>query len=178
MPTSNWTTTLPTPAEGPILGIDPGTRFTGWGVIGGSAARPTRIAGGVIRLRSALPLADRLHLLQSELQEIVLAHEVAAAAVEAPFHGNNARSALTLAHARGVVLAVLAGAGLTVHEYSPATVKKSVTGNGRADKNQVRMMVSQLLGRAEESQSSDLADAWAVALCHASHRRVAARLAP
>ena len=160
-----------------ILGIDPGSRFTGWGVIGGTSARPTHIDGGVICLGGRLPLADRLYQLQQELEQIVARHELSSAAVESPFHGNNAQSALTLAHARGVVLAVLAGAGLPVHEYSPATVKKSVTGNGRADKRQVQVMVFQLLQQSADDKSTDLSDAWAVALCHASHRQLTERLA-
>lgn len=178
MPTSTLTkvTSIPTSTDARILGVDPGSRFTGWGVIGGTPSKPTRIAGGVIQLGSRLPLAERMVLLRSELELVVARHELSSAAVEAPFHGNNARSALTLAHARGVVLAVLAGAGLPVHEYSPATVKKSVTGNGRAGKEQVRTMVFRLLNSARDEDSTDLSDAWAVALCHASHSQLVQRL--
>jgi crossover junction endodeoxyribonuclease RuvC len=109
--------------------------------------------------------------LQQELSDLVERLRPTCAAVESPYHGANARSAFQLAQARGVVLAVLAGAGVEIAEYSPATVKKAVTGNGRAPKAQVRAMVGQLLGRPGIDVSDDLADALAVALCHgASHR--------
>jgi crossover junction endodeoxyribonuclease RuvC len=91
------------------------------------------------------------------------------AAVEAPFHGASARAALLLAHARGVVLAVLAAAGVEVVEYAPAAVKKAVTGNGRADKEQVASMVCRQIGEDLDASPHDLSDALAVALCHLSH---------
>ena len=95
------------------------------------------------------------------------------AAVESPYLGVNARSALQLAQARGVALAVLAGAGLEVLEYTPATIKKAVTGNGRATKEQVRMMVGQLLRQPRARvETHDQSDALAVALCHASSARL------
>jgi len=106
-----------------------------------------------------------------ELARIVDAVSPSDAAVEAPFHGANARSALQLAHARGVILCVLAEAGVPPVEYSPATVKKTVTGSGRADKDQVRTMVARLTGIPETSLRHDVADAIAIALCHQSHVR-------
>jgi crossover junction endodeoxyribonuclease RuvC len=109
--------------------------------------------------------------LQQELGALVARLRPTCAAVESPFHGVNARSAFQLAQARGVVLAALAGAGVEIAEYSPATVKKAVTGNGRAPKAQVRSMVGRLLSRPGLDVSDDLADALAVALCHGASQR-------
>ena len=111
-------------------------------------------------------MPERLGRLHAELSAIVEKHAPSVAAVEAPFHGVSARSALQLAHARGVVLAALGISGLHVFEYSPATIKKAVTGNGRAEKGQVEAMVSRLLSSGFEPGRSDIADAIAAALCH------------
>ena len=155
--------------------------MTGWGLVGGSPGRSLLLDCGDIRLGSASDsLARRLARLERELRELVDRLCPSAAAVESSFHGANSRSALQLAHARGVVLAVLAGAGVSIAEYTPATVKKSVTGNGRAPKEQVRSMVGRLLGPEALPPGSDLSDALAVALCHAAssrHREAVARFA-
>ena len=111
-------------------------------------------------------MADRLAELHEGVAAIVLRHEPSEAAVEAPFHGVSARSALQLAHARGVVLAALGASHVPVHEYSPATIKKAVTGNGRADKVQVESMVSRLVPGEGARGRPDVADAIATALCH------------
>jgi crossover junction endodeoxyribonuclease RuvC len=154
-----------------ILGVDPGSLATGWGLIAGDAAQGSRLLEcGVIRLSSTTGLAGRLHHLQREFESLVHRISPSCAAVESPYHGANARSALQLAHARGVILASLAGAGIEVFEYSPATVKKSVTGNGRAPKPQVHSMVARVLS-SDLARPHDLSDALAVALCHASHSR-------
>lgn len=117
----------------------------------------------------ALPsFPERLARLQNELREVVERLEPTSAAVEAPFHGVSARSALQLAHARGVILAVLGNAGLSVTEYAPAAIKKSVTGDGRAEKARISAMVIQLLGQRVERERHDVHDALAVALCHLS----------
>jgi crossover junction endodeoxyribonuclease RuvC len=155
-----------------ILGVDPGSIITGWGLVGGSPARSTWLDAGVIRLggpRGELP--DRLWRLQQELTALVERLRPTSAAVESPFHGSNVRSAFQLAQARGVVLAVLAGAQIEVAEYTPAAVKNSVTGNGRAPKEQVRSMVTRLLGLQASDEPLDVTDALAVALCHAACRR-------
>jgi crossover junction endodeoxyribonuclease RuvC len=154
-----------------ILGVDPGTRSTGWGLIGGSVSDPRLLESGRIRLGAENdPLAVRLARLHLEFGELIHRLRPNTSAVESPFHGINARSALQLAHARGVILAALAVAGIDVAEYTPATVKKSVTGNGRAPKPQVDAMVGRLLGRAELIEAGDPADALAVALCHIASR--------
>jgi len=112
-------------------------------------------------------LASRLARLHTGILSVVEQHAPSEAAVEAPFHGVSARSALQLAHARGVVLAALGILGVQVFEYSPATIKKAVTGNGRAEKEQVEAMVSRLVaGGGGSAGRSDIADAIAAALCH------------
>ena len=149
------------------LGIDPGSRVTGWGLVSGTSNRPSLDACGEIRLDAGLAFHERLLALQESLATLLTTHTPDAVAVEWPFHGVNARSALQLAHARGVVLCALAAQGLEPAEYAPATIKKAVTGSGRADKEQVRGMVVRLLGvAATEVRSDDSADALAVALCH------------
>ena len=155
-----------------ILGIDPGSLVTGWGLVGGTPNRPRWLDAGIVRLgRSSDAAPLRLWRLWRELSTLIERLRPDSAAVESPYHGSNARSALQLAQARGVALAALAGAGVEVVEYTPATVKKTVTGNGRAAKEQVRAMVARLLGRASLPGTDDLSDALAVALCHASIRR-------
>lgn len=120
----------------------------------------------MIEIAASGAFSLRLCRLQSELQSLLLRLQPTAAAVESPFHGVNPRSALQLAHARGVVLAVVAGIGIEIVEYAPAAVKKSVTGTGRADKAQVEFMVARTLGPGAARSCGDRADALAVALCH------------
>jgi crossover junction endodeoxyribonuclease RuvC len=146
--------------------VDPGTRCAGWAVVAGSAYKPELIACGEIRLPERVALADRLARLHAGIATVVETYAPLEGAVEAPFHGVSARSALQLAHARGVVLAALGISGLPVFEYSPATIKKAVTGNGRAEKQQVEAMVSRLVAGAVAPGRSDIADAIAAALCH------------
>jgi len=151
-----------------ILGVDPGSLRTGWGLIAGTSACPQIVECDLIRLTPSAPFPDRLHALQVAFEQLVRRVQPTSAAVEAPFHGVNARASFQLAHARGVLLAVLAGEGIPVSEYSPATVKKAVTGNGRAEKQQVQSMILKLLGPGTVHPSFDVADALAVALCHAA----------
>ena len=149
-----------------VLGIDPGSLRTGWGLVTGGPSDARVVDCGVVTLGSRRPLPDRLATLYRGMEELIRRLEPSTAAVEAPFFGAGARSALQLAHARGVILAALGNAGVEVAEYSPATVKKSVTGSGRADKTQVGRMVVQLLRLSEPPAPHDLSDALAVALCH------------
>ena len=158
-----------------ILGVDPGSIATGWGVLVGSSHRPRLGDCGVIRL-SDRHFAQRLARLQTEFEQLVEEAHPTVAAVETLFTGASARSALQLAHARGVILAVLARAEVSVAEYTPATVKLSVTGSGRADKEQVRMMVMRLLDLELGNRPTDLSDALAVALCHTTRSRFHARV--
>jgi len=113
-----------------------------------------------------MEFAVRLARLHAGVSSIIEEHAPVEAAVEAPFHGVSARSALQLAHARGVVLSALGVSGVRVFEYSPATIKKAVTGNGRAEKQQVEAMVSRLVRGTSSPGKSDIADAIAAALCH------------
>lgn len=161
-----------------VLGIDPGSLVTGWGLLIGSPSQSRLDCCGSVRLRANDDLAARLGCLQSAIEQLVARVGPDCAAVESPFHGKSARSALQLAHARGVVLAALARAGVPVAEYSPAAVKKSVCGNGRAEKAQVRHMVTRLLGQAVVGEPDDVTDALAVALCHATHAAFHRALAP
>ena len=151
-----------------ILGIDPGSRVTGWALVEGSPEKPRVLAAGVIRTGARRKFPERLAAIQEALATILEEHRPPLAAVESPFHGVSARSALQLAHARGVILATLYRAGVAIEEYSPATIKKTVTGSGRATKEQVAFMVERLAGT--RSSSHDLTDAVAVALCHQAHR--------
>ena len=159
-----------------VLGIDPGSLATGYGVVQIEGSRMRRVAGGTIRTRGDT-LADRLAQLQRELVRAIDELAPDFAALEAVFSAKNARSALVLGHARGVALAACAGAGLGTAEYTPSQVKVAVTGYGRAEKLQVMRMVQRLLGLAEPPPS-DEADALAVAICHGVGRRHALRLEP
>lgn len=157
-----------------ILGIDPGTRTCGWGVVEASRPRAKHVAHGAVSLKGEL--SGRLARLGSELDSILLEVRPDVVAVEGVFTHRNARSALLLGHARGVALLCAARAGLPVSEYSPATVKRSVAGNGRAEKGQVQMMVAAILG-ITTLDNSDAADALAIALCHAQQVPAMERLA-
>jgi len=160
-----------------ILGIDPGSYATGWGAIEGGAAVPSLVECGLIRLPRTGPFPVRLHALHDAVAELASRLEPDVACVEAPFHGINARSGLQLAHARGVVLAALGAAGVPVEEVAPASVKRAVTGNGRASKEQVQAMVRRVFVRAGEFASEDVSDALAVAYFWAIRERGMDRLA-
>jgi crossover junction endodeoxyribonuclease RuvC len=154
-----------------ILGVDPGLRLTGWGVIAMDGPRLSWIAHGVISPDPEAELADRLAMLAEGLRGVIHDHEPHEAAVEETFVNINPKSTLLLGQARGVVLATLAAARLRVAEFAARKVKQSIVGTGSADKSQVAFMVRRLLPRAGEV-SADAADALAVAICGAHHRRV------
>lgn len=132
----------------------------------GTAYAPRLVACGEIRLSERHSLAHRLSRLYAEMVALIDAHAPSESAVEAPFHGASARAGLQLAHARGVVLAALGASEIPVFEYSPATIKKAVTGNGRAEKSQVEAMVACLVRGGIPRGKPDMADAIAAALCH------------
>ena len=156
-----------------IIGIDPGLRNTGWGVVDVIGSRLSYVAAGTIRPRDTQPLAERLCFIHDALFDIMGSFSPHEAAVEATFVNRDAAATLKLGQARGVAMLVPARAGLAVAEYAPNVVKKSIVGAGHAEKAQIRMMVSVLLPRAE-FDSDDSADALAVAICHAHHRSAAA----
>ncbi|MGE0638809.1 MAG: crossover junction endodeoxyribonuclease RuvC [Thermoanaerobaculia bacterium] len=151
-----------------ILGIDPGSRHTGYGLIEERDGRWRVRAAGRFSVPPALPMVERLGSLAAALESLVATERPDAAALEKPFHGINARSALVLAEARGALLGALARAGLTVEEYAPAEIKSAVAGSGRADKAQVARMVRLQLACPDLTLSSDASDALAVALCAAA----------
>ena len=151
-----------------ILGIDCGSQVTGYGVLESNGRRHRLLEYGTIRTKSKDPFAERLQTIYQGIRKVFESHEPEGVAVESAFHGVNARSALQLAHVRGVALLAGAEAGLAVGEYSPLEVKASVVGYGRASKEQVQLMVSSLLAIREPIRSADASDALAVAICHAT----------
>jgi crossover junction endodeoxyribonuclease RuvC len=154
-----------------VLGIDPGTRVTGWGVVETHGPRARRIASGVVRAGDKRALEDRLCAIAEGLTAAIAAHRPHAVAVEDLFHHKNARSALVLGHARGVALLVAAQAGLAVHAYAPALVKRTVAGKGSASKEQVARLVGAIL-QMETDVPNDETDALAVALTHVQRARM------
>lgn len=160
-----------------VLGLDPGFRCTGWGVIDVDGPRLRHVADGVVKIATDQPVAARLAGLYDALAEVIAEYRPQEAAVEETFVNQNPGSTLKLGQARGVVLLAPARSGLPVAEYSANGVKKAVTGVGHAAKEQVQMMVRALLPAAA-IEGPDAADALAVAICHAHHaagRRGAAR---
>lgn len=151
-----------------VLGIDPGTRLCGWGIVSREGSRVHHVDNGVVVLDEKAPLAARLAVLFDRLDGLIGTYRPRIAAVETVFHNRNARSALTLGHARGVALAAAARRGLAIHEYTPQQIKKAVTGGGRASKEQVQQMITVQLALGDPPQA-DAADAVAAALCHAHH---------
>ena len=157
-----------------LLGLDPGLRNTGWGVIETDANRLRYVANGVVRPGNG-PLADRLLRLHEGLTRVIGEFRLDGAAVEETFVNRDGKATLKLGQARGIVMLVPAQAGLTVAEYPANTIKKSVVGYGHADKTQIGHMISLLLPGADV-QSPDAADALAVAVCHAHHLSTSQRL--
>ena len=148
-----------------ILGVDPGLRNTGWGVIGSAGSRLAFVACGSIHTETGMELAERLALIHRELSGLIARLEPDEGAVEETFVNRDPQSALKLGQARGVALAALSLGGLRVAEYSANLIKKTVVGVGHAEKEQVAMMVKMLLP-ASNAKTPDAADALAVAICH------------
>ncbi len=157
-----------------ILGLDPGLRRTGWGVIALDGTRIQFCAAGLVTSDDKLSLAERLAQLHRGIVAVVTQWQPHGAAVEQTFVNKNPESTLKLGQARGAVMLAPALAGVMVGEYAPTTVKQAVVGTGRADKDQVGMMVRTLLPGCRET-AADVTDALAVAICHAHHRQVWAR---
>jgi crossover junction endodeoxyribonuclease RuvC len=159
-----------------VLGIDPGTRHCGFGVVEArTGSRIVHIAHGVVSPRATDPLENRLKLIFEKLSEVVREHAPTAFSVEDIFFAANAKSALTLGHARGVALLVAANAGLAVNAYAASVVKQAVVGTGRAEKEQVARMVSVILG-IPAIDAPDATDALAIAITHATRARTVALL--
>jgi crossover junction endodeoxyribonuclease RuvC len=156
-----------------ILGIDPGSRRTGWGVVQLEGTRLVHIGSGTIAVSEKLPLAKRLRSIHGALEQVIAEHQPGAVAVEEIFFAKYANAALKLGHARGVALLVAAQADLDLHEYPPAIVKRTVVGRGAADKVQMGRLVTALLGLRAPPEE-DEADALAVAITHIQASRSAA----
>ncbi len=154
-----------------VLGLDPGTRHFGWGVVERKGTRLFHIAHGIAHTDERKSIAERLVAIERALVEVVSAHTPVEASVEALFFAKDPQAAAKLGHARGVALLVCARAGLAVFEYAPARVKLAIAGNGRAEKSQVAQMVRVVLG-LQAAPEADAADALAVAVAHLQHSRV------
>jgi crossover junction endodeoxyribonuclease RuvC len=159
-----------------LLGLDPGLRHTGWGIIDVEGSHLRYVADGAIHPKADLGLPERLVHLHHALAKVIAEHRPAEAAVEETFVSQNAASTLKLGMARGVVVLVPALSNLPVSEYPANLIKKSVVGVGHATKDQVQMMVRRLLPGCR-LDSEDSADALAVAICHAHHAGTARRIA-
>jgi crossover junction endodeoxyribonuclease RuvC len=152
-----------------ILGIDPGLRRTGWGLIEADGNRLIPIACGSLETSERAALSERLLAIHDGLTAVIERYAPHEAAVEQTFVNANAVATLKLGQARGIAMLVPARAGLTVAEYAPNLVKKSIVGSGHGEKAQIRMMIGVLLPKADP-QTEDAADALAIAVCHAHHR--------
>ncbi len=151
-----------------ILGVDPGTLATGWGVVEARGGQPTWVGHGVVRTKSDRPLWTRLEQIHDALVEVIGEHRPDVLSLERVFIAKNAQSALKLGHARGAIMVACTSRGLDVAEYTASEVKNAVAGHGRADKKQVQEMVRIVLGLPKVAPQ-DASDALAAALCHDRH---------
>ncbi len=157
--------TPPRPAL--VLGIDPGTAVTGYGVVACGGRAPALVECGVVRTTADAPLAERLAAIHAGVAALLARHRPDTVAVEGAFYARNVRTTIVLGHARGVILLAAQQAGAAIREYAPADVKKAVTGTGAATKAQVQFMVARLLRLAHAPEPADAADGVAIALCAA-----------
>ncbi len=155
-----------------IIGIDPGTAITGWGVVEGAGDDLVAVAYGAITTTAGTPLAQRLQVIYRELTAIVEQWQPEAAAIEELFFSKNAKTALAVGHGRGAAMLALANANLPITEYKPLEVKQALTGHGGADKLQMQHMVKLLLKLDDIPRPDDAADALAVAICHLHSMRL------
>jgi crossover junction endodeoxyribonuclease RuvC len=159
-----------------VLGVDPGTLVTGWGLVTCGAGGAVRhVDHGIIRTNAAAPLWDRLKVIHDALLAVAERHRPAALSLEQCFVSKNVQSALKLGHTRGVVMLAGLAVGAEIHEYTPMQIKSAVTGSGRADKHQVAEMVRVILGLSSAAPY-DASDALAAALCHGAGAGVRARV--
>lgn len=154
-----------------LLGLDPGSRRLGWGVIDVDGSRLHHVAHGTIVARESESLPHRLVKVHDGLEAVLTEHAPQSVGLEQVFTGRNPRSALTLGHARGIVLLCVGRHDLEIDEYAPAAVKLAVSGHGRATKSQLARMLERLLGVDLADASEDSTDALAVAVCHAHGRQ-------
>jgi crossover junction endodeoxyribonuclease RuvC len=151
-----------------ILGIDPGSGSTGYGIIETDGSKHRALVFGAIRTSARRPFHERLLKIYEDLNSILAREKAEIMAIEEVFYATNVQSALRLGHARGIAFLVAAQHHLQVFEYSPLEIKKAVVGYGRAEKMQVQSMVQLLLGLSEIPSPDDAADALAIAICHAN----------
>ena len=149
-----------------VIGIDPGTAITGWGVVEGDGNDLQAIAYGVVTTPAGTPLPQRLQVIYRELTELLARWQPESSAIEELFFSKNAKTALAVGHGRGAAMLALADAGLSIVEYKPLEVKQALTGHGGADKYQMQQMVKLLLELDDIPRPDDAADALAVAICH------------
>ena len=165
-----------------VLGVDPGTAVLGYGVVESAPGRPGRLLEcGVLETRPGESLARRLRLIHDGVAELIERHQPDALAIEAAFYARNVRTTMVLSHARGVILLAAEEAGIAIAEYSPAAVKKAITGRGAALKPQVAFMLQQLLRLQARPSPADASDGVAIALTHligAPVARMRARRSP
>lgn len=152
-----------------VIGIDPGIANTGFGVVRGSGSKTVALDGGVIETSPEMPPPERLERIHDAVAQLLDWHEPAAVAQEDLFFGKNVGSAMEVGQARGVIMLAAAQKQIPCFDYTPQLVKQAVSGSGAADKEQVQVMVGQLLGLDEPPQPDHAADAFAVALCHLGH---------
>lgn len=155
-----------------VIGVDPGTAITGWGIVEGDGNDLHRVAGGVITTSAGTPLPERLQVIYRELTDIVNQWQPSTAAIEELFFSKNAKTALAVGHGRGVAMLALANANLPIAEYKPLEVKQAITGHGGADKKQIQQMVKLLLALDDIPRPDDAADALAIAICHSHSARL------
>lgn len=159
-----------------ILGIDPGSHVTGFGVIDSDGSRHALVGQGVVRTRTTESFPEKLKLIHHGILDVVDEWGPDQVVVESLFYAVNVKSALKLGHVRGVALLAAVERGLPVHEYAPLEVKQAVVGYGRADKHQVQRMVAVLLKLETPPEPHDAADALAIAICHAHQLRFHAKV--
>lgn len=156
-----------------MLGLDPGSVRTGWGVIERTGPTARGVAAGVIRVSERAPLCERLHEIHRGVAEVLATHRPDAVAIEDIFFARYAQAAMVLGHARGVAMLAVAQAGLSLATYPPSVVKRAVVGSGRAEKSQVALLVAALLGM-RELPGVDATDALAIAITHLNVSRMGA----
>lgn len=150
-----------------ILGVDPGTNITGFGIVNFNNNSFTRIASGIIKLPSSEPIPDRLEIIYNEICKVINTYHPDEFSIETAFYGKNIQSTMKIGYARGVLLLAAVHNKLNVNEYSPREIKKAVVGAGAASKEQVSFMVKTLLSLKNKKMKFDESDALAAAICHA-----------
>jgi crossover junction endodeoxyribonuclease RuvC len=155
-----------------VIGIDPGTAITGWGVVEGDGDQLTVVAYGAVTTPAGTPLARRLQTIYHELTDIIKEWQPETAAIEELFFSKNAKTALAVGHGRGAAMLALANADLSIVEYKPLEIKQAITGHGGADKQQMQQMVKLLLELDDIPRPDDAADGLAVAICHLHSARL------